>query len=99
MVACSIQVATGFEILNYPGAVGKALLQEQLETDPSASSAVLRDSLGPYHLELPLNVLRHCFSIFHGCRCMCRTGHLGIGDIAYSIWFPKNMPDLQRQGA
>jgi hypothetical protein len=35
-----------FEILNYPGAVGKALLQEQLETDPSASSAVLRDSLG-----------------------------------------------------
>ena len=35
-----------FEILNYPGAVGNALLQEQLETDPSASSAVLRDSLG-----------------------------------------------------
>ena len=35
-----------FEILNYPGAVGKALLQEQLETDPDERSAVLRDSLG-----------------------------------------------------
>ena len=35
-----------FEILNYPGAVGTALLQEQLETNPDASSVVLRDSLG-----------------------------------------------------
>ena len=35
-----------FEILNYPGAVGTALLQEQLETNPDACSVVLRDSLG-----------------------------------------------------
>ena len=35
-----------FEILNYPGTVGKALLQEQLATDPDERSAVLRDSLG-----------------------------------------------------
>ena len=35
-----------FEILNHPGAVGKALLQEQVETDPNEGSAVLRDSLG-----------------------------------------------------
>ena len=35
-----------FEILNYPGTVGKALLQEQLATDPDQRSAVLRDSLG-----------------------------------------------------
>ena len=35
-----------FEILDYPGQLGKALLHEQVTTDPGAISVVLRDSLG-----------------------------------------------------
>ena len=35
-----------FEILGYPGALGVALLQEQLESSPDECSTVLRDSLG-----------------------------------------------------
>lgn len=35
-----------FEILDYPGQLGKALLYEQLATDPSESSIVLRDAMG-----------------------------------------------------
>ena len=35
-----------FEILNYPGQLGKALLSEQIATDPSQSSSVLRDAMG-----------------------------------------------------
>ena len=35
-----------FEILGYPGALGVALLQEQLGSSPDECSTVLRDSLG-----------------------------------------------------
>ena len=35
-----------FEILNYPGQLGTALLSEQITTDPSQSSSVLRDAMG-----------------------------------------------------
>ena len=35
-----------FEVLGYPGQLGREILQEQVESDPNAECVALRDSLG-----------------------------------------------------
>ena len=88
-----------FEILNYPGAVGAALLQEQLETNPGACSEVLRDSLGIKSLRTAIKRAQTLLQYFTWLQMHVADCLLGNGRIAYSILASKRMQDHPHQGA
>jgi len=88
-----------FEILSYPGAVGKALLQEQLETDPDERSAVLRDSLG---IKSPRTAIKRAQTLLQYFSWLqMHVPDWSPWDRRHCLQYlsPKNMPDLQLQGA